>query len=444
MAKYLIRFDDINSRIDWEKFFILKKCLEEYNIKSILGVVPNCKDNFLFSSKPLNKYYDFLRQCKIYGDTIAQHGYEHLYDSKADGFFGNSNNSEFAGHDFKKQFIKLSEGKKILEKESLWEPIFMAPAHSLDLTTLKALNKLGFKTVLDGYSLFPYKFYNLIFVPQIFGKPLPSYMPCISQLCIHINTISEKDLRNLILFIKKYYKNFISLEELNISKYPRSMQGEFFISFFVQIYRQLKHIINILNSINIKLLCIYQRIVHRIKLRNFNVDKWHLNGTFYCRRYKILSLKLINNLKPNIYIDIGCGLGDLLSKVKISKELKLGYDKDSEVSKANIKFKKNKFKYFTEEEKLVKYVIKLNSKNNNLIIISMLNFLHNLSIKEFEAKINYYKKELGSFLLLVDNIYDKGKEYSYNHHQFLFNHSGLIKYMHKVDKLRSLYLIKVN
>ena len=36
---------------------------------------------------------------------------------RADGFFGNSNNSEFAGHDFKKQFIKLSEGKKILEKE---------------------------------------------------------------------------------------------------------------------------------------------------------------------------------------------------------------------------------------------------------------------------------------------------------------------------------------
>ena len=444
MARYLFRFDDINSRIDWEKFFIIKNVLEEYNIKSILGVVPNCKDDFLFASKPLDKYYDYLRKFKSYGDTIAQHGYEHLYDSKENGYFGKSNNSEFAGHDFETQFIKLSKGKEILEKESIWSPYFMAPAHSFDKKTLEALKKLGFTTVLDGYSLFPYKFHSLLFVPQIFGKPLPNVIPCISQLCIHINTISEKELRKLILFIKKYNKNFVSLKDLNISKYPKIMQGEVFISFFVKIYRELKHLNNISKSIYIKLLCIYQRIFYRIKLNKFNIGKWHLNGTFYCRRYKILSLKIINSLKPNIYIDIGCGLGELLSKVDISKECKIGYDIDDEISKVNLKLRKNKFEYFKQEEKLLKYVNKLDRSKNKLIVVSMLNFLHNLNIKEFKAKVNNYQKKLGSFLLLVDNIFDEGEEYFFNHHQFLFNHRGLIKYFYKVDNLRSLYLIKID
>ena len=55
---------------------------------------------------------------------------------------------------------------------------------------------------------------------------------------------------------------------------------------------------------------------------------------------------------------------------------------------------------------------------------------------------NYYKI-IGPYTLVLDNIYDKGKEYKYNHHDFLFNHDGLIKYFHKVDKLRSLYCLRI-
>ena len=111
-----MRFDDINSRIDWYRFFLIKKKLEKYKIKSILGVVPNCLDENLFSSKSLNKYYDYLRRCKLYGDKIAQHGFTHLYDSKKRGFFGRSKNSEFAGHEFEEQLSRLKKGKLILNK----------------------------------------------------------------------------------------------------------------------------------------------------------------------------------------------------------------------------------------------------------------------------------------------------------------------------------------
>ena len=119
MVKYLMRFDDINSRQDWERFFNIKNLLEKYNIKSILGVVPNCLDEDLYSGKSFDGYYDYLRSCKLYGDTIAQHGYSHVYDSNDKGFFGSCSKSEFAGHKLNQQLNRLEKGKKILEKEGL-------------------------------------------------------------------------------------------------------------------------------------------------------------------------------------------------------------------------------------------------------------------------------------------------------------------------------------
>ena len=39
--------------------------------------------------------------------------------------------------------------------------------------------------------------FNLTFIPQIYSKPFPEFLPGISQLCIHINTISNKELNYL-------------------------------------------------------------------------------------------------------------------------------------------------------------------------------------------------------------------------------------------------------
>ena len=54
MAKYLMRFDDVNPRMNWDKFLVLKNVLEKYNIKSILGVVPYCRDHKLFLGNKKN------------------------------------------------------------------------------------------------------------------------------------------------------------------------------------------------------------------------------------------------------------------------------------------------------------------------------------------------------------------------------------------------------
>jgi len=444
MAKYLMRFDDINSRMNWNKFFIIKNVLEKYNIKSILGVVPKCEDKFLEVEKVYPDYYENLRKFALYGDTIAQHGYEHLFDSKSRGFYGNTLNSEFAGSSYETQLIKLSKGKKILEKESLWRPVFMAPNHSFDNLTIKALKKLNFKIILDGFAMSPFLKQDIYFIPQISSRPLPSFLPILSQLCIHINTISEKELFQLILFIERNHKLFIKLEDLKIKNNFFTFFDRKLISMLIRIFRVLKKFKSFGSIIFFKYLCLYQRFIYSIKLSNIEIYKWHLSGTFYCRIYKMQSLKIINSLKPDIYIDIGCGLGEILKRVQLKKEFKLGYDLDLRLIKANKILNNNDFIFFTDEDELLNSAKQLIVNKGQKVVLSMLGFSQHLSNKILVEMINKYFQVIGKYTLLIDNVYINSKEYKYNHHDFLYNHKGLINYFHKVDQLRSLYCIKIN
>ena len=443
MPRYLMRFDDINSRMDWKKFFIIKKKLEKYNIKSILGVVPNCKDKNLTVCKPHKNYFEYLRYCKNYGDAICQHGYQHIYDSQFRGKFGSSNNSEFAGNSFEDQFIKLKKGKKILERESLWQPVFMAPAHSFDSNTIKALKKLYFDTLLDGFSLFPYKENGIKFIPQISSKPLPFFVPGLSQLCVHVNTMNENELNKLLDFIDNYHSKFIDLNNILVVNNGYTKFDKSLVFIFIKIFRFIKFLFSNIKKFYYYFRCFIQRFFYKIKYINIEIYDWHLKGTFYCRKYKILALRIVEDLNPNIFIDIGCGLGEILSKVSLDVDLKLGFDNDKRLSAAHNLTKNLNFRFFRNQDSLFAYAKNINIKKDKLIVVSALNFMQNVSPEELKGILEEYFENLGEFILLIDSIYSKENLYKYNHHNFLFNHKGLIRYYHKIDNLRSLYCIKI-
>jgi len=237
-----MRFDDITPKMNWERFKRFKSFIDSYDIKSILGVIPDSKDKSLDVSIQSEDFIQYLLKCKNKGDVIAQHGYNHLYDKYSAGYLGIPSNSEFAGHSYKDQYSKILKGKKILESKHLWQPFFMAPSHSFDETTLLALKKLGFEYITDGISLFPYTFNGLTFIPQFYSKPLPIILPCLSQLCIHINTISEKDLNYLKLFIQNNYKRFVNIEEAIKLKTDKPLVNisRYILDVFVKNYKTIK------------------------------------------------------------------------------------------------------------------------------------------------------------------------------------------------------------
>ena len=78
---------------------------------------------------------------------------------------GINQNSEFAGLSYEIQYEKLKRGQEILRKSGVCTDIFMAPGHTYDADTIRALKACGFKVVTDGLYLKPYRDQGVLFVP---------------------------------------------------------------------------------------------------------------------------------------------------------------------------------------------------------------------------------------------------------------------------------------
>lgn len=194
-AKYIYRMDDITPTMNWKRFWQYIDLFKKYNVKPLLGVVPDNKDPKLMVDSSNPDFWEILRKLQSEGTVeICQHGYQHKYVTAEGGVlgpkFGFKAQSEFAGLSYDEQYNKIKAGKDILEAQGIYTDTWMAPSHSFDDNTLKALSNLGFKAITDGIALYPYKHNDLIFVPQQFWEPV-KVLTGIVTICLHTDTVRE-------------------------------------------------------------------------------------------------------------------------------------------------------------------------------------------------------------------------------------------------------------
>ena len=164
--KITIRMDDITPDMDWAKFLRFKELCDLYQVKPLIGVVPANQDTMLHIEKPRTDYWEYLHTLQSEGWCIAQHGCTHIYNTHKKGCFPLNALSEYAGNSYENQYASLEKGQKILKEHEIHTDIFMAPAHSYDYNTLKALKKLGFTKITDGFGKQPYQWQGLTFYPE--------------------------------------------------------------------------------------------------------------------------------------------------------------------------------------------------------------------------------------------------------------------------------------
>lgn len=204
MQQLLIRLDDITPDMDWEKFERLAALFEQYQIHPIIGVVPDNRDETLHIQEPRADFWERMRSLREQGWVIAQHGFRHVYVNRKPGLLGVNPFSEFAGLPYQKQYEKLKEGQEILKKQGIHTAMFMAPGHTFDRRTLRALKKLGFMSVTDGYCSRPYRRGGLLFLPCTLSEPrLPKRF---DTLCLHANGMGQAQFDALAEFIGRHRK----------------------------------------------------------------------------------------------------------------------------------------------------------------------------------------------------------------------------------------------
>jgi predicted deacetylase len=208
----LIRMDDIAENMNWK---FMDKCeilFDKFNIKPLLGVIPENKDPELLKYPKNSDFWNRVTIWKNKGWEISMHGYTHLYEqqTKKKDIFNYGGRSEFYGLDYQNQLYKIRLGLEKFKNKDINIRSFFAPNHTYDLNTLKALKNSGIKIIIDGYGLFPYYDFDLLFIPQLFYKEI--ILPFgIQSTQMHINYWDKKCLSNFEDFINKNYNKVVDI-----------------------------------------------------------------------------------------------------------------------------------------------------------------------------------------------------------------------------------------
>lgn len=225
--KIAIRMDDITPGMDWAKFLRFKELCDLYQVKPLIGIVPENQDPMLEIDGQREDYWDYLLTLQKDGWVLCQHGVNHVYKTKKKGCFPLNALSEFAGISYEEQKNSLKHGKEILESHGIYTDIFMAPAHSYDRNTLKALRELGFTKVTDGFGKMPYEWKGLTFYPISFKqsrslKQTEGY----TTFVVHANTMNDMDFIHYEQLFRENSNKLISFHEyFNIPAHRRNIFG---------------------------------------------------------------------------------------------------------------------------------------------------------------------------------------------------------------------------
>lgn len=211
--KIAVRMDDITPDMDWERFLSFKEILDTYGIRPLIGVVPDNKDENLHRTKEAGDFWEYIKELQDNGWQIALHGYQHTYTTSKGGLFPLNHFSEFAGIPFEDQREMLRKGTEVLARYGINTDIFMAPAHSYDKNTLKALKELGYKKMTDGFGSHPYRWQGMIFYPIsfLFSRSLKKKNGC-TTMVVHANEVDEAGMQRYRKVFEEYHNCFISYD----------------------------------------------------------------------------------------------------------------------------------------------------------------------------------------------------------------------------------------
>jgi len=193
-ARYLLRFDDLCPTMDWAAWDAVEALLVRHGVRPILAVVPDNRDPGLMVAPAAADFWERVRAWQARGWAIGLHGWQHTYVNREPGILRLNPFSEFAGLGYPEQYAKLRQGLELFRREGVRADAWIAPGHSFDHVTIRALHDLGLPVISDGMALAPYRDPSgALWVPQQFARMRA--MPFgLWTFCYHINGLDAAGL----------------------------------------------------------------------------------------------------------------------------------------------------------------------------------------------------------------------------------------------------------
>lgn len=188
------------------------------------------------------------------------------------------------------------------------------------------------------------------------------------------------------------------------------------------------------------IICCAKKFLFRLLAYWFGFDRWHASAPFECRPYKQEVVDLANSVHPNCVLEIGCGLGEIVSRV--DSRLRFGMDADAKVLAAA------RYLYGAS----CKFVVGSLGDTRNIAesagacpdLVILVNWPHGIGWPELRPQILKLVDLFDVSYLLVDGINAAVSGYKYHHGETEFTDCGrILRKVPSSDKIRTLYLISV-
>jgi len=190
--------------MNWENLGAVEAVLDRYGVRPILAVIPSRRDPKLAMGPTRDDFWQWVRQKQSGGWHIGLHGFEHLYHSSDAGILPFHRQSEFAGLPYEVQRDKIAQAVDILGTQDIKPTIWVAPGHSFDYETLRALRDASdIRMISDGIAVLPYSEAGMLWLPQqrfVFSRV--GYG--VETICLHTNWMTPAEVERMERFIGRY------------------------------------------------------------------------------------------------------------------------------------------------------------------------------------------------------------------------------------------------
>ena len=222
-CRYLLRFDDICPTMNWKVWDAIERILIAHDVRPILAVVPENLDPKLMVDAPHPDFWNKVRGWQNKGYAIALHGYQHAYVNENPGIMKLTRHSEFAGLPYGEQERKLKNATAIFAKHGIRADAWVAPSHSFDTTTIRALAELGVTVISDGLWPWPHLAEDkMLWVPQQLWKFRPKTAG-VWTVCFHHNSWSENKVEMFKRDLERYASRMTDLASVTHAFASRSL-----------------------------------------------------------------------------------------------------------------------------------------------------------------------------------------------------------------------------
>lgn len=188
------------------------------------------------------------------------------------------------------------------------------------------------------------------------------------------------------------------------------------------------------------LTCLYRKTYFYYLARRYHFDAWHSTAPFECRPYKAEVVRLANSVGSASVLEIGCGLGDIISRVNAEKRIGVDIDQAVVCAARNLYGHLCKFEVSSLSDIETLRV----ECEAHVGLLIMVNWPHLLPWPELSAQIKSVIYCMKINYIVIDGINDSALDYAHHHGSQNFGQIGqIVKAVPASDGVRTLYLISV-